>query len=421
MARLAMSFLGAFEVLLNGVPITDFESNKDRALLAYLAVESERPHPREKLATLFWPQQTDKKARGNLRHSLSKLRKLIGDRGVDGEGVPDKFLLVSRQTIQFNQDSDSWLDVVEFNELLGSNESVGQIEEAVSLYRGEFLDGCCPADSLEFDEWVLFKREQFHRQALTALHRLAEYYEHLGQYERAIPFAWQQVELEPWREEGHRQLMHLLAFTGQRSAALAQYEACCAILETELSVPPAGETTSLYEKIRDGEIGLMATAVAVPLSQDVSEKGIESPIPKPALTPTSISVYRPTASRWWWAVWASLLLLTTLIVIFVGWVGDWRAFFGGETAVTPFLSQAPTEGKILEVCSEEDPLSSICVIDLETGELVPVTEDVAVYPFDGGMTWSPDGRKIVFSAGSTADQAPEERHNDIFIIDADGD
>ena len=46
---------GGLSVELAGQPVGAFESDKVRALLAYLAAESERPHRRECLAGLFWP------------------------------------------------------------------------------------------------------------------------------------------------------------------------------------------------------------------------------------------------------------------------------------------------------------------------------------------------------------------------------
>ena len=47
MARLKLIFLGPFQATLDGRPILGFESNKVRALLAYLAVEWSRPHARD--------------------------------------------------------------------------------------------------------------------------------------------------------------------------------------------------------------------------------------------------------------------------------------------------------------------------------------------------------------------------------------
>jgi predicted ATPase len=59
--------------------------------------------------------------------------------------------------------------------------------------------------------------------------------------------------MDPWREEAHRQLMLLLARSGQRSAALRQYETCRRILADELGVEPGAETRVLYERIRAAE------------------------------------------------------------------------------------------------------------------------------------------------------------------------
>ncbi len=71
---LSLSFLGVYQACLNEQPIAEFYSSKVRALLAYLAVECERPHPRPVLASLLWPGWDDRAALGNLRFSLSKLR-----------------------------------------------------------------------------------------------------------------------------------------------------------------------------------------------------------------------------------------------------------------------------------------------------------------------------------------------------------
>ena len=73
-------------------------------------------------------------------------------------------------------------------------------------------------------------------------------------YEQAQHYARRQLELEPWREEAHRQLMRVLAASGQRSAALAQYNQCRKTLADELGVEPDAETVALYEQIRSRQI-----------------------------------------------------------------------------------------------------------------------------------------------------------------------
>ena len=74
MAHLCLSLLGPFQATLGGVPIASFESDKVRALLAYLAVEAEQPQRRERLAGLLWPDRPEHSSRNNLRYALSNLR-----------------------------------------------------------------------------------------------------------------------------------------------------------------------------------------------------------------------------------------------------------------------------------------------------------------------------------------------------------
>ena len=260
MARLSVSLLGPFQVTLDGQPVTDFKSNKVRALLAYLAVEAERPHRREVLAGLLWPDWPDRDALSNLRYALSDLRRAIGDRArAGGRDADPPFLLITRATLQFNAASDFFLDVTAFRHLTGLKDP-SALEEAIALYRGSFLEGFSLGDSPAFEEWALFARERLARQMSSALHQLAAGYEQRGEYEPAQSFARQQIELEPWDETAHQQLMRALSLNGQRSAALAQYEACRRLLAEELGVEPAAETTRLYVQIRDGKLRAPASS-----------------------------------------------------------------------------------------------------------------------------------------------------------------
>lgn len=101
MSRLNISFLGMFQVLLSRQSITHFRSANNQGLLAYLALHHEKPIAREVLTALFWPEAADKDGRNNLRQALYQLRKLLGD--LDEPEQP--YLLVTRQTVQFNPGS----------------------------------------------------------------------------------------------------------------------------------------------------------------------------------------------------------------------------------------------------------------------------------------------------------------------------
>ena len=256
---LKIALFVSFQVSLNGRSLTDFATDKARALLVYLLIEHQQPHRRESLATLLWPDQPDARARQNLRQALSNLRQALGD--TDESTTP--YLLIDRHEVQFNPQATVWLDVAEFVALSDAckrhhhrHPSVClpclRCQEAMlTLYPGDFLAGFSLTDSNLFEEWVLLKREWLHIQAVEALGQLADFYERRGDYAPARRYAQQMVRLEPWREESHRQLMRLLAHEGQRSAALAQYETCRRVLARELGVAPTAETDNLHTAIRE--------------------------------------------------------------------------------------------------------------------------------------------------------------------------
>ena len=116
MAHLSLSLMGPLQITLAGEPITGFESDKVRALLAYLAVEAHQPHRRDSLAGLLWPDWPDRAARKNLRNGLANLRRALGDH----HATPPFLLLVPtvRQSFPISficssgsacQPQDSWL------------------------------------------------------------------------------------------------------------------------------------------------------------------------------------------------------------------------------------------------------------------------------------------------------------------------
>ena len=203
MARLDLSLLGPLDVSLAGEPVTAFVSNKVRALLAYLAVEADRPHRRDTLAALLWPDWPDRSARTNLRNALANLRHCVQDRAAN-----PPHLIASRETIQFNADSDHWLDVAAFRALVEADSPDGEwLEEAVALYRGPFLQGFSIGDSPAFEAWARLQGEHLRRQFLDALSQLAEGYLERGEPDKALDRAQRQLALDPARESALRQAL----------------------------------------------------------------------------------------------------------------------------------------------------------------------------------------------------------------------
>jgi hypothetical protein len=127
-----------------------------------------------------------------------------------------------------------------------------QRRKALAPYRSSFLQDLSLGDSVSFEEWATVRREQLHRRAVGAQQGLAAYHERRGEPERGLSYAWSELNLDPWREDAQRQLIRLLALSGQRRAVLAQYEACGRALAVEPGVEPEQETVALVESMRRG-------------------------------------------------------------------------------------------------------------------------------------------------------------------------
>ena len=251
--QLTIRLLGDVSIQLDDEPLVGLPSRKAEALLIYLAC-TRRTVAREMLADLLWDDRPQVQALANLRSILSSLRRALGNH-----------LHIARDAVAFNAESHHWLDTHAFalqmaalrgwlntDERL-SSETAEALRATLSLYRGDFLAGFYIRESRGFEEWVTLERERLHRLAVLGLRRLVQHFLDSGDYATGIEHAAWLLEIDPLSEEAHRQMMLLLARSGQRSAALAQYEACRRALANELGVAPTEETIALYRRIRSAD------------------------------------------------------------------------------------------------------------------------------------------------------------------------
>lgn len=247
MSSLDIRLFGGLQISQDNLPVTGFISNKVAALFIYLAL-THRPHQRDALAGLLWGELSEADAKSNLRQALANLRKLV-----------EPYLLITRDSVAFEPTLPYTLDTLAFEQRLQDSRDrpaelrAQLLEEAANLYQGDFLAGLFVREAPDFEEWLLAKRLHYRELALHTLHTLTQYHLEQGHYGRAIDSATRLLALDGWREETHRQLMLAQLRSGQRSAALAQYENCRRLLAKELGVRPSAETTALYERIRTAQ------------------------------------------------------------------------------------------------------------------------------------------------------------------------
>ena len=195
--------------------------------------------------TLFWPENESRQAFAYLRHALWELRRLVGETYLDLEG----------KSVRLHPEQPIWVDAQLFKTLLSlTQKEIKHLQEAVDLYRGEFLAGFSLPDAPDFDDWQVTQTETFRLLYDGALESLAESYKQAGDLDTAVAAARRRVELDPLNETAQRFLIDLLACSGQRTAAIRQFEACQHILKEELDLEPEPETFDLYRRICAGEL-----------------------------------------------------------------------------------------------------------------------------------------------------------------------
>jgi len=270
---LHLRFLGTFHIAFADGRAPAIETAKSKALLAYLVTESDRPHLREQLAALFWPEADQKSAMQSLRQALYSLKRQLQP----AVGAPSPvYLTINRQDVAFNFDSEHWSDVEIFNSLIRATqqhahqqleacpECAAHLEEAVDLYRGEFLAGLTLPDADEFENWRQARQEWFRAQVMRALMQLAMHYERRRDFGVAQQFAQRLVEMEPWDEDAQRRLIRLYAQDNQRVAAVQQFETVRRLLMQQFDAQPAPETLQLVQEIQQGALAAAPSELSSP-------------------------------------------------------------------------------------------------------------------------------------------------------------
>jgi adenylate cyclase len=240
MARtLRLQVLGPFTARWSDGEPAALTNKKARALLAYLAVESNRPHARERLAGMLWGETGDERARHNLRQSLSAIRRCCGP------------VIVSQGDLLRLDPTCCSADVIDFERLAGADKA-DELLRCLDLYRGELLEDLDPREPV-YDEWLNLARARLRKVACRVVDDLVSALVDEGRHEEAIRALERRLLMDPSCEAAHRRLMELLARVGRRSEALRQFRTCVEVLERELGAEPDAETRNLHASLQSSE------------------------------------------------------------------------------------------------------------------------------------------------------------------------
>ncbi|HWE53438.1 MAG TPA: BTAD domain-containing putative transcriptional regulator [Bryobacteraceae bacterium] len=250
-----ISVFGNLRIHFGGRPVTSVNTNRMQSLLAYLVLHSDTPQPRERLAFLLWPESGESQARTNLRQLLHHLKRALP--------ADCSAMVTDHFTAQWKNDESCTIDAVGFRiaiaEAAGAHsrgDPAGELHTlaaAAQLYEDDLLPGL-------YDEWLVPLREEYRRQMVEVLQRLATLSEERGEFAAGIQWAERLIALDPLSEPGYQLLMRLHAANNDRSSALRAYHQCMRVLRREMGVEPGPSTLALFESL------LKADAAPVPVA-----------------------------------------------------------------------------------------------------------------------------------------------------------
>lgn len=238
MTHIELRIIGHPELRAAGQPVK-LHSAKTMALLAFFALESGRPHSRERLAELLWGGSPEALARKSLRQALYSLRLALGDLGAT-------CLEVQPAVVSLRPSPALSIDALA---ILQPAADLASLRRAVGLCRGPLLDGLQLDDCPAFEEWLFFQRDAIDQRALVLREGLTGALRAAGQLDEALAAAQQLLAQDPLRESAYRELMRIAAAHGSREGVAHQFRRCADVLARELGVEPSAETSALYREL----------------------------------------------------------------------------------------------------------------------------------------------------------------------------
>lgn len=233
---LLLRLLGGPSLCDNGSTLTGPATQRHRlALLALLASSRARPQSRDKLVAWLWPERDVEHARNLLNQGVYALRRAIGEAGI--VSVQDELRLDPAAVA---------CDVTAFEDAMAA----GELERAIGLYTGPFLDGFHVSGASEFEHWVDGERERLRRSYTRGLESLAEAAEERREWGSAAEWWRGLVSEEPYNARVTLRLMRALDGAGDRAGALQQARLHTLLLQQEFGAGPDADVVALADRLR---------------------------------------------------------------------------------------------------------------------------------------------------------------------------
>ena len=217
----------------------DWGYAKPRELLFLLATSG--PVTRDQVGAALWPDLAPDRLGNALHTALRGVRRALGDAD---------WVLYADGRYSFNTGREHDCDVTTFESSLAAarqarpaEAAVPYLQRAIAAYGGDFLAG------MSAGEWAGTRRDELARSFESALLATGRLQLAAGRFPAAAAAFRRAVAHEPLNETAHRELMSCWARMGETARAIRHYEELVGLLQAQVGVPPAAETTALYRKL----------------------------------------------------------------------------------------------------------------------------------------------------------------------------
>lgn len=244
-------FFGRFEVSCGNRVLPLPANMKALAILRYLLTSPGNPISRDFLMDWLWPESDFLRARYSVNSAICVLRKLLSS--ATSTLAPTDCILLEQDyyrlspNIRVASDKDEFYARYkrgrELERAQRASEAVTEYDEAIELYKGEFL-----IEDL-YEEWPLIERQRLGAVYVDILERVATYHWVNRSYRESIEACYKILAKEPGQESSHRRLMECYVQLGLRALALRQYGVCEKVLRRRYGIAPSPETKTLYNHL----------------------------------------------------------------------------------------------------------------------------------------------------------------------------
>ncbi len=226
----------------------DLPGGQGRIAFVALAIER-RPVSHDHLADVVWDGRPPPQWKSALAAVISKTRSLIAQIGLDAAAV----LTSSGGTYAFVPPADTWVDLEQAHRRLDRAEGSLRHGDAEAASREATVASAILRRRLLPGESGLWLESERSRQR-DALYRsfatLAQAWHALGDHQLASITATSAIDIDPYRERGHRLLIEIELTRGDSGAAMQALRRCERVFNDELGVNLSPETLQLAELIR---------------------------------------------------------------------------------------------------------------------------------------------------------------------------